>query len=149
MCGKCCPLSFVSQLFCPAFSRLLVCGGASVCARDPVCVCPRSCMCYHYVCVSAPLPPVLGPSCGSPTATVLPPEISFCKSCRNVKAIKHWAAPGRAANTSRVHSSLFAIIHAWHPRNVTPELCASHSQEIWPEYFIFEVIYLVVCFHFY
>lgn len=25
----------------------------------------------------------------------------------------------------------------------------SHSQDIWPEYFIFEVIYPVVCFHFY
>lgn len=119
--------------------------GVRVYVHVIVCVC----VCYHYVCVSAPLPPVLGPSCGSPTATVLPPEISFCKSCRNVKAIKHWAAPGRAANTSRVHSSLFAIIHAWHPRNVTPELCASHSKDIWPEYFIFEVIYLVVCFHFY
>lgn len=25
----------------------------------------------------------------------------------------------------------------------------SHCQDIWPEYFIFEVIYPVVCFHFY
>ncbi len=32
------------------------------------------------------------------------------------------AWPGGTANTSRVHSPLFAIIHIWQPRNVTPEL---------------------------
>ncbi len=48
--------------------------------------------------------------------------LSMCKKERIWRQQKCLACPSGTANTSRVHSPLFAIIHIWQPRNVTPEL---------------------------